>query len=1419
MGTIPITPRPAGTKSLNGETVNLPEVLSRDSDEKRPILQRIMPLMMIVVMVGFVGLIIVTSGGLANMNPMMMMMPMMMLPMLLIGLASSGGGQSKVEGIKSYFLQLRESRKQVHKQGDQMFTSQRTYFPQPEVLASLVGDDDRDDDTSAMWTIGDGKSGGISTIDKSTSTQLTYNPYMAARIGLGTVELEPKLISEPLQIVENLEPVTGTTHIKFMRTQRFVTGMPVAYHIGSAPFYRILGDNDDDTLALARAMVSSLAFNHGPDEVALMLICSEPDAPEWAPMKWLPHTLRAATGRTGKGRNIFRNLDEFMTATEALRLDRGPALLGLGASRSAHTPRIVVIIDTPDDTFTLPAGLTQSGVSGLTFLIVRAESLGGTLTIGPAETLKLEDRKISIDNDTDAAVADAMTVIDFADFARAMSPYRPFGFGTDNADSGVVAPRTKQSISFTEVLGIDDIDEYDPHEMWERNADKPAVRAPLGYVTDDIGKATGDVLYLDIAETAKGGTGPTGALQGMTGTGKSYLLGLWVLSMVAHYSPERLNFILMDFKGGATFIGFQDLPHVLAVITNLEREAELLARAKDVILGEITRRETLITETARAADINEYRKIAATRPDLPALPNLLIVADEFKEFIENNREYLKVFESISQKGRSLGMHLNLSSQFVDASIIGNIGRNTTYGISLKVADSAASNTVIKSSAAVQLPIGTGDAYLYQALPPEGVEQLTRFRGFSELETEYRRPLAIRSVEDRATTRRAGVTVGDFDDDAHALGLSLFTSISNQQIGTGRHAAPDIAEQATVETGMTIKKAVLGRLAQITDIPAPKQLWLPTLKAPITAKTVGRSGSSDRLRLRIGVLDDPRRHRQLPLDINPEGSNAHIRILGAPGSGCSTTIEAIIAASAMSYRPSQASFYIIDCGAKLQEVSNFPNVGQYARRQETEMIDRLLGEFLRVAELRDTEFGRRSVTTFAAYQQSKVDNPNGADPYGHMFLVIDGAQTFLSDDEDFSRRQRLLRILDRGRAYGIHVIASGGPDTIWAKIDSQFGLFLYHSVPDTSVPPVSIDHDTKAMIKTMPNDQPGRLFELNTKLHGRVMLPHAGTIEPGDDTDPNNIRWNYQVDYGTDIAAFGEELSRTHAGERAERIVTVPPVLSNGVVWDTYRSWVEVEPTARRTMPLGISAADVTLVSLPDTSVGSRSPHLIVAGDHGSGKTTMLRWLMAMITNQYTPAEAVIYLLDPSYGLLTERDYLRRSGHLARHGTDKATATAAVQEVAELIASRQPTDPESLSAQDIVTRSWYTGPEIFVIADNIEQLTAKGYGEVGPINQLDGLLNRNDLGLHLYVSTPANTFTMDKSKGFLNAVLATNPHTLLLSGTGTDAVFGSASTGNAVKFRKRRPGLGQLHSADLEHSPVIQTPHEPPWTLPDDAVRQ
>ena len=63
--------------------------------------------------------------------------------------------------------------------------------------------------------------------------------------------------------------------------------------------------------------------------------------------------------------------------------------------------------------------------------------------------------------------------------------------------------------------------------------------------------------------------GPHGLCIGATGSGKSELLRTLVLGLALTHSPSALNLVLVDFKGGATFLGLSELPHTAAVITNL----------------------------------------------------------------------------------------------------------------------------------------------------------------------------------------------------------------------------------------------------------------------------------------------------------------------------------------------------------------------------------------------------------------------------------------------------------------------------------------------------------------------------------------------------------------------------------------------------------------------------------------------------------------------------------------------------------------------------------------------------------------------------------------------------------------------------------------------------------------------------------
>ena len=89
------------------------------------------------------------------------------------------------------------------------------------------------------------------------------------------------------------------------------------------------------------------------------------------------------------------------------------------------------------------------------------------------------------------------------------------------------------------------------------------------------------MVELDFKESAQEGMGPHGLLIGATGSGKSELLRTLVASLAITHSSEELNFVLVDFKGGATFASLDALPHTSAVITNLADELPLVDRMQD----------------------------------------------------------------------------------------------------------------------------------------------------------------------------------------------------------------------------------------------------------------------------------------------------------------------------------------------------------------------------------------------------------------------------------------------------------------------------------------------------------------------------------------------------------------------------------------------------------------------------------------------------------------------------------------------------------------------------------------------------------------------------------------------------------------------------------------------------------------------
>jgi S-DNA-T family DNA segregation ATPase FtsK/SpoIIIE len=184
--------------------------------------------------------------------------------------------------------------------------------------------------------------------------------------------------------------------------------------------------------------------------------------------------------------------------------------------------------------------------------------------------------------------------------------------------------------------------------------------------------------------------GPHAIIGGTTGSGKSELLISWVLAMAAAHPPERVTFLLVDFKGGSAFGGLATLPHSVGIITDLD--AAQAHRALESLRAELRYRErTLVSHGARSVD------------DVEGLPRLVIVVDEFAAMMAEYPELHALFADLAARGRSLGVHLILCTQRPSGVVRDAVLANADLRISLRVNNRADSSAVIGTDGAAAIP--------------------------------------------------------------------------------------------------------------------------------------------------------------------------------------------------------------------------------------------------------------------------------------------------------------------------------------------------------------------------------------------------------------------------------------------------------------------------------------------------------------------------------------------------------------------------------------------------------------------------------------------------------------------------------------------------------------------------------------------
>ena len=487
-----------------------------------------------------------------------------------------------------------------------------------------------------------------------------------------------------------------------------------------------------------------------------------------------------------------------------------------------------------------------------------------------------------------------------------------------------------KSLSFLELYKVGRVEQLNSLSKWSDNNPVNTLSVPVGI------DQNGEIFKMDIHEKFYG---PHGLVAGTTGSGKSEWIITYILSLAVNFSPEEVQFVLIDYKGGGLAMSFENqelgikLPHLAGTITNLDKSE--IMRSISAIESELKRRQSVFNdarEKLKEGSMNIYKYQQFYRKGLVDEPmsHLLIICDEFAELKSQQPEFMDQLISTSRIGRSLGIHLILATQKPSGVVNEQIWSNSKFKVCLKVQDKSDSQEMLKKPDAAFLK-QTGAFYLQVGNDDYYNLGQSAWAGAKYYPSDSIKKDIDESIDYIDSLGRTIESYGETEDEKEV-------------------------KESQGEELLNVVQYISNISKQVSF--TSRQLWLENIPSVVYFEDLLKKYNrqkpiSFKYNIAIGEYDEPRKQMQGLLELDLEAGN--IGIIGQGDPGTEKLLSTIIWSSVREHTPYEIAYYIIDFGSEtMKKFAKLPHVGEVVFQDDLEkvasVLDLIIDELDRRKEL-------------------------------------------------------------------------------------------------------------------------------------------------------------------------------------------------------------------------------------------------------------------------------------------------------------------------------------------------------------------------------------------------------------------------------------------------------------------------------------